>query len=63
MGLVVTASLVTARTDNDRVVYLYRGDVVTKDLTAESVENLKSLGFVSEADEAPEKPVRKTATK
>lgn len=51
--LKVSAVMVTAKTKNDRIVYLYRGDVVGDEITAESVEHLKSLGFVTEDDVAP----------
>lgn len=48
----VTATMVTARTKNDRIVYLYRGDEVGEDITPASIKHLKSLGFVTD-DEAP----------
>jgi hypothetical protein len=46
--------MVTARTVNDRIVYLYRGDVVPEDMSDESVKHLKSLGFVTEDDVSPD---------
>jgi hypothetical protein len=49
--LKVTSVMATVQVSNDRVIYLYRGDVVPEDATQESVDNLKSLGFVSENDE------------
>lgn len=58
--LKVTAALVTAVVENGRVVYLYKGDVVPDGVTKESLDNLKSLGFVAE-DEGDEKPARKTS--
>jgi len=54
MAYKVTAPLVTARTENDRIVYLYRGDVVPAGLAKNSLDHLKSLGFITEAD-APTK--------
>lgn len=51
--LKVSAVMITARSKNDRIVYLYRGDVVGEDITPESVDHLKSLGFVTEDDVAP----------
>lgn len=45
----VTAPMVTALTLNNRVVYLYRDDVVPAGLTEASVEHLRSLGFISES--------------
>jgi hypothetical protein len=52
-SLKVTAVMVTAKTENDRIVYLYRGDVVPEGVSADSREHLKSLGFVTEDDVAP----------
>jgi hypothetical protein len=52
-SLKVTAVMVTAKTENDRIVYLYRGDVVPEGVSADSLEHLKSLGFVTEDDVAP----------
>jgi len=51
--LKVSTVMVTAVTKNDRIVYLYRGDVVGEDVTPESIEHLKSLGFVTEDDVPP----------
>ena len=51
--LKVSAVMVTALTKNDRIVYLYRGDVVGEDIASESVDHLKSLGFVTEDDVPP----------
>jgi hypothetical protein len=48
--LVVSAPLVAATTASG-VRHLYRGDVIGDDVTKESVEHLKSLGFVAEADD------------
>jgi len=45
-GLIVTAPLVTARTENGRIVYLYFGDIVPSGLAQESVDHLRGLGFV-----------------
>jgi len=52
MAYKVTVTMVTATTKNDRVLYLYRGDEVGGDITPDSVEHLKSLGFIAD-DEAP----------
>ena len=49
-GLTVTAALVTARTENDRIVYLYHGDIVPEGLSKESLEHLKDLGFIAESE-------------
>jgi hypothetical protein len=49
----VSAPMVTVRTDNDRIVYLYKGDVVPDGTSVDSVEHLKSLGFVTEDDVSP----------
>jgi hypothetical protein len=54
MTIKVTAPMITALTENDRVVYLYRGDVVPEGLAKDSLEHLKSLGFITES-EAPTK--------
>ena len=51
--LKVSTVMITALTKNDRIVYLYRGDVVGEDIAADSVEHLKSLGFITEDDVAP----------
>lgn len=50
-GFVVTAPMVTARTDNDRIVYLYFGDVVPSGLSQGSIDHLRSLGFIKGGDE------------
>ena len=50
--VVVAAPLVQVIDKAGKVRQLYRGDVV-KDVSDESLENLKSLGFVSSTD-APE---------
>lgn len=49
----VSAVMVTARTENDRIVYLYRGDVVPEGLASDSFEHLKSLGFITGDDVNP----------
>ena len=49
----VSAPLVMARTKNDRVVHLYKGDIVPEEITKESVDNLKDLGFVTTDDVQP----------
>jgi hypothetical protein len=46
----VSAVMVTAKTENDRIVYLYRGDVVPEGISSDSLEHLKSLGFVTSDD-------------
>ncbi len=46
----VTAPLVMLRTKGDRIVYLYEGDVLPDDAEKESVENLRSLGFLSDSE-------------
>ena len=46
----VVAPIVTARMENSRLVYLYRGDVVPEGLTAESLKHLSDLGFVAESE-------------
>lgn len=62
MSVKVTAPLVVATTENGRVMHLYRGDIVPSDVTKESLDNLKSLGFVADAKAADkadvEKPVK-----
>lgn len=50
-GFTVTAPMVTARTDNDRIVYLYFGDVVPSGLSQGSIDHLRSLGFIKGGDE------------
>lgn len=51
MGYTVTAPMVTARTDNDRIVYLYFGDVVPSGLSQWSVDHLRGLGFIKGGDD------------
>lgn len=46
----VSTVMVTAKTENDRIVYLYRGDVVPEGVSADSLDHLKSLGFVTDED-------------
>jgi len=46
--LKVTASLVTVKDSNGAVRYLSRGDVVPDGTPQESVDHLRSLGYVSE---------------
>ena len=48
-GLVVTAAMVTARDKAGRPFSLFAGDVVTDKIGDDSLEHLKSLGFVKEA--------------
>lgn len=50
-GYTVTAPLVTARTENGRIVYLYFGDVVPSGLSQESIDHLRGLGFVKAGEE------------
>lgn len=69
----VSAPVCTGLTENGRVVYLYKGDVVPKDLKKDSLENLKSLGFVTSddvdpaletgGDEPKDEPEQKPATR
>ena len=47
-ALLVTASLVTIKDSNGAVRYLSRGDVVPDGTPQESVDHLRSLGYVSE---------------
>lgn len=49
--LKVSAVMATVKVSNDRIVHLYRGDVVPEDATKESVDNLKDLGFVTSDDD------------
>lgn len=55
MAMQVSVALVVANTENGRVIHLYKGDTVPKDVTKDSLDNLKSLGFVTsdEVDPAP----------
>jgi hypothetical protein len=48
--LVVTGSLVAVRVKAGDIRQLYRGDVVGDDVSEESVEHLKSLGYLEETD-------------
>jgi len=48
---IVTAAMVTALSENNRVVYLYKGDLVPEGLAKESIEHLKGLGFVKAGSE------------
>ena len=49
--LKVSSVMATVRVSNDRIVHLYRGDVVPEDATKESVDNLRDLGFVTTDDD------------
>ena len=49
--LKISAVMATVRDENDRIVHLYRGDVVPDGATKESVDNLKDLGFVTTDDD------------
>lgn len=50
-ALTITAPLVAASTKSGAVRYLYHGDVVGDDVTKESIDHLKSLGFISDGSE------------
>jgi hypothetical protein len=50
--LVVSAPLVTVRTKAGADRQLYRGDVVGDDVTKESVDHLRDLGFVSDESDS-----------
>lgn len=52
MGSRVSAPLVTV-TQNGRVLYLRHGDVVPDGVDKASLDHLRSLGYVEDADEAP----------
>lgn len=52
MSLKFTAALGTAHTSQGRIISLYFGDLVPKEISKESLDHLKSLGFVAD-DEAP----------
>lgn len=52
-ALHVQAPMVVVRTENDRIVHLYRGDVLPDGIAEESVEHLKSLGFLTEDHVSP----------
>lgn len=47
-GLYVTAPLVSVSTKDGRVSHFYKGDLLPGDVTDESLENLQSLGYVSD---------------
>lgn len=47
---IVTAPIVSVRTKGDTIKHLYKGDVVTDDVTPASLENLRSLGYVTDGD-------------
>lgn len=49
-GSFVTGALVAVTTKGGGVKQLRFGDVVTDDITSESVDLLKSLGFVSDTN-------------
>lgn len=53
-GLVVTAPLVQI-TVGDRVLQLSEGDLVPENASQESLDHLRSIGFVTEGD-APNEP-------
>lgn len=55
--LKVSAVMVTVKTENDRIIYLYKGDTVPEGASEDSVKHLKELGFVSEEDVAPVPPL------
>lgn len=46
--LYVSAPLVAVVAKGDRVLHLYKGDVLPSDVTKESLENLQGLGYVSD---------------
>ena len=50
VGHVVTGSLVQARV-GDRVLHFHRGDVLPEGVSQESLEHLKSLGYVAEGSD------------
>ncbi len=52
--LQVTAPLVQVVTSDGKALHLYQGDVVPSNVKDESIENLKSLGFVSGSKPADE---------
>ena len=49
--LTVSAPLVAVSTKGGAVRHLYRGDVVGDDVTKESLDHLKDLGFISDGSE------------
>lgn len=48
--LQVSAALVSATTDDGKVVHLYRGDIVPSSVSKKSLEHLRSIGFVTDGD-------------
>ena len=52
-ALHVKAPMVTVKTENARIVYLYKGDVVPDGVDADSIKHLQSLGFVTEDNVSP----------
>lgn len=57
-GVFVKAPLVAVSTESGAVRHLYHGDVVGDDVTKESVDHLRDLGFVTDStpvDESDEK--------
>ena len=46
--LYVSAPIVVVKVKGNRVVHLYKGDVLPDGVTKESLENLQQLGFVSD---------------
>jgi hypothetical protein len=52
--LVVSAPLVAVKVKAGDIRQLYRGDVVGDDVSAESIEHLKSLGYLEGTDGAEE---------
>lgn len=49
-GLVVSAPLVVVRAQSGADVQMRHGDVLGDDVTKESVDHLRDLGFVSESE-------------
>lgn len=47
-ALFVSAPIVVVKTKGNRVVHLYKGDQVLGDVTEESLQNLRDLGYVSD---------------
>lgn len=47
-GLYVSAPIVVVKTKGNRVVHLYKGDLVLDDVSEESLKNLQDLGYVSD---------------
>lgn len=44
----VSAPIVVVKTKGNRIVHLYKGDLVLDDVTEESLKNLQDLGYVSD---------------